>query len=58
MDVLTQALKELKPGEEILCSLQTFQQIKDRLSNFRKSNRQVALIIRPDTGFQRIKRKE
>lgn len=57
-DILFQALKELKVGEEILVSLRGFRNIRDRFQEFRNTNRMIRFVVRPDSGFQKITRKE
>ena len=56
MNVLHTTLKDLKPGEEILCSRKTFHEIQQRLVEFRNMNPSEKFNTYPESGLQIIKR--
>ena len=57
-NILQQALRELKVGEELIVSRQCFRNIRERLQEFRQQNQMLVFTVRPDIGLQRIQRKE
>ncbi len=56
MDILHSALKDMKQGEEILCTKRAYRLILERFFEFRQRNPMLKFVVQEEAGLNKIRR--